>query len=39
MSALLAVYERDLVLVKGKGARLFDSDGPRLPRLRGGHRA
>lgn len=27
MSALLAVYERDLVLVKGKGAILFDKDG------------
>jgi acetylornithine/N-succinyldiaminopimelate aminotransferase len=27
MSALLPVYERDLVLVKGKGARLFDPDG------------
>jgi predicted acetylornithine/succinylornithine family transaminase len=25
--ALLAVYERDLVLVKGKGAKLFDKDG------------
>jgi acetylornithine/N-succinyldiaminopimelate aminotransferase len=27
VSALLAVYERDLVLVKGKGATLFDKDG------------
>ncbi|HEX6737461.1 MAG TPA: acetylornithine/succinylornithine family transaminase [Vicinamibacteria bacterium] len=27
MSALLPVYERDLVLVKGKGARLFDAEG------------
>jgi predicted acetylornithine/succinylornithine family transaminase len=27
VSALLGVYERDLVLVKGKGARLFDSEG------------
>ncbi len=27
MSALLAVYERDLVLVKGKGATLYDKDG------------
>ena len=27
MSALLAVYERELVLVKGKGARLFDREG------------
>lgn len=27
MSALLGVYERDLVLVKGKGARVFDSSG------------
>lgn len=27
MSALLQVYERDLVLVKGKGARLFDKEG------------
>ncbi len=27
MSSLLAVYERDLVLVKGKGALLFDKDG------------
>jgi acetylornithine/N-succinyldiaminopimelate aminotransferase len=27
MSALLPVYERDLVLVSGKGARLFDKDG------------
>lgn len=27
MSALLPVYERDLVLVSGKGARLFDADG------------
>ncbi|HVQ32123.1 MAG TPA: aspartate aminotransferase family protein [Vicinamibacteria bacterium] len=27
MSALLEVYERELVLVKGKGARLFDSEG------------
>jgi len=26
-SALLHVYDRDLVLVRGKGARLFDSDG------------
>jgi predicted acetylornithine/succinylornithine family transaminase len=25
--ALLPIYERDLVLVKGKGARLFDKDG------------
>lgn len=25
--ALLPVYERDLVLVKGKGAKLFDKDG------------
>jgi predicted acetylornithine/succinylornithine family transaminase len=27
VSALLGVYDRDLVLVKGKGARLFDQDG------------
>jgi len=27
MSALLGVYDRDLVLVKGKGSRLFDSAG------------
>jgi len=27
MSALLAVYDRDLVLVSGKGARLFDAGG------------
>jgi predicted acetylornithine/succinylornithine family transaminase len=27
VSALLPVYERDLVLVKGKGARLFDAQG------------
>jgi acetylornithine/N-succinyldiaminopimelate aminotransferase len=27
VSALLPVYERDLVLVKGKGARLFDAEG------------
>jgi acetylornithine/N-succinyldiaminopimelate aminotransferase len=27
MSALLPVYDRDLVLVTGKGARLFDKDG------------
>ncbi|HEY6546858.1 MAG TPA: aminotransferase class III-fold pyridoxal phosphate-dependent enzyme, partial [Vicinamibacteria bacterium] len=27
MSALLAVYERDLVLVRGKGSRLFDREG------------
>ncbi len=27
MSALLPVYERDLVLVKGKGATLYDKDG------------
>jgi acetylornithine/N-succinyldiaminopimelate aminotransferase len=27
VSALLPVYERDLVLVSGKGARLFDSEG------------
>jgi acetylornithine/N-succinyldiaminopimelate aminotransferase len=27
MSALLQVYERDLVLVKGKGSRLFDREG------------
>jgi predicted acetylornithine/succinylornithine family transaminase len=27
MSALLPVYERDLVLVSGKGARLFDKEG------------
>ena len=27
MSSLLGVYERDLVLVRGKGARLFDSEG------------
>jgi acetylornithine/N-succinyldiaminopimelate aminotransferase len=27
MSALLPVYERDLVLVKGKGSRLLDSEG------------
>ena len=26
-SALLQVYDRDLVLVRGKGARLFDRDG------------
>jgi acetylornithine/N-succinyldiaminopimelate aminotransferase len=26
-SALLPVYERDIVLVKGKGARLWDSEG------------
>ncbi|HVO12304.1 MAG TPA: aspartate aminotransferase family protein [Vicinamibacteria bacterium] len=26
-SALLPVYERDLVLVKGKGSRLWDADG------------
>jgi predicted acetylornithine/succinylornithine family transaminase len=27
MSALLPVYERDLVVVRGKGARLFDREG------------
>ncbi|HET7295374.1 MAG TPA: aminotransferase class III-fold pyridoxal phosphate-dependent enzyme, partial [Vicinamibacteria bacterium] len=27
MSSLLPVYERDLTLVRGKGARLFDSSG------------
>jgi predicted acetylornithine/succinylornithine family transaminase len=27
MSALLAVYERELTLVRGKGARLFDREG------------
>jgi predicted acetylornithine/succinylornithine family transaminase len=27
VSALLPVYERDLVLVRGKGARLFDAEG------------
>jgi predicted acetylornithine/succinylornithine family transaminase len=27
MSALLPVYDRDLVLVKGKGSRLFDDQG------------
>ncbi|HEY7515380.1 MAG TPA: aminotransferase class III-fold pyridoxal phosphate-dependent enzyme, partial [Vicinamibacteria bacterium] len=27
MSALLPVYERDLVLVSGKGARLYDKEG------------
>jgi acetylornithine/N-succinyldiaminopimelate aminotransferase len=27
MSALLPVYERDIVLVRGKGARLFDNEG------------
>jgi predicted acetylornithine/succinylornithine family transaminase len=27
VSALLAVYERDLVLVKGKGATLYDKEG------------
>jgi predicted acetylornithine/succinylornithine family transaminase len=27
VSALLGVYERDLVLVKGRGAHLFDADG------------
>ena len=27
MSALLPVYERDIVLVRGKGARLFDKEG------------
>jgi acetylornithine/N-succinyldiaminopimelate aminotransferase len=27
LSALLPVYERDLVLVSGKGSRLFDKDG------------
>jgi predicted acetylornithine/succinylornithine family transaminase len=27
MSALLGVYERDLVLTKGKGARIFDASG------------
>ena len=27
MSALLPVYEREIVLVRGKGARLFDKDG------------
>jgi len=27
VSSLLGVYERDLVLVRGKGARLFDSTG------------
>ena len=26
-SALLPVYDRDLVLVKGKGSRLWDADG------------
>jgi len=29
MSALLPVYDRDLVLVKGKGSRLFDDQGRR----------
>ena len=27
MSALLSVYERDITLASGKGARLFDKDG------------
>jgi predicted acetylornithine/succinylornithine family transaminase len=27
MSALLPIYERDITLVSGKGARLFDKDG------------
>jgi acetylornithine/N-succinyldiaminopimelate aminotransferase len=27
MTAFLGVYERDLVLVRGKGARIFDKDG------------
>jgi predicted acetylornithine/succinylornithine family transaminase len=27
VSALLGLYERDLVLVKGKGSRLFDAEG------------
>jgi predicted acetylornithine/succinylornithine family transaminase len=27
VSALLGVYDRDLVLVKGKGARVFDAEG------------
>jgi acetylornithine/N-succinyldiaminopimelate aminotransferase len=27
MSALLPIYERDITLVSGKGARLFDQDG------------
>jgi len=27
MTALLGVYERDLLLVKGKGARIFDKEG------------
>lgn len=27
MNALLSVYDRDLVLVSGKGCRLFDKDG------------
>ncbi len=27
MSALLPVYEREIVLVKGKGAKLFDKEG------------
>ena len=26
-TALLPIYERDLTLVKGKGSRLFDSEG------------
>ena len=38
MSALLAVYERDLVLVRGQGRAALRPGGPELPRLRGGHR-
>ena len=38
MSALLPVYERDLVIVSGKGTRVTDDAGPDLPGLRGGHR-
>ncbi len=37
-SALLHVYDRDLVLVRGKGARLFDRDGNVYRRLRRRHR-
>ena len=38
MSALLAVYERDLVLVQGQGRAALRQGRDELPRLRGRHR-
>ena len=38
MTSLLPVYERDLVMVSGKGARLYRLRGQHLPGFRGRHR-